>query len=56
MKHAIDRAEKDLMRQVARRREMENEMNSMKKKNNIMLIDMLIYSMMAQIQMMKRMK
>eukprot|EP00942_MAST-04A_sp_MAST-4A-sp1_P009368 g9368.t1 len=35
MKHAIDRAEKDLMRQVARRREMENEMNSMKKKNNI---------------------
>ena len=28
MKHAIDRAEKDLMRQVARRREMENEMNS----------------------------
>jgi hypothetical protein len=34
MKHAIDRAEKDLMRQVARRREMEMEMNGMKKKNH----------------------
>jgi len=32
LKHDIDRAEKDLMRQVARRREMENEMNAMRKK------------------------
>ena len=34
LRHAIDRAEKDLMRQVARRREMENEMNGMKRKSN----------------------
>ena len=32
LKYEIDRSEKDLIRQVARRREMENEMNSMRRK------------------------